>query len=74
MNHIFEQRHERKSPNDCTDTANNIFSVRSRARTGPDAIEHVERRGADVGVNDAFAGGVKGRLWAAKDVLDVPRA
>jgi hypothetical protein len=51
--HVFKEGDNCQRPNNGTNSSNDIFLRRYGARCGPDSIEDIQRRGANIGVNNA---------------------
>lgn len=51
---VFQQRKQRQGPDDRTDTTDYILLGRDGSTGGPNAVEDVKRRSADVGIDDSL--------------------
>jgi len=52
--HVFKEGQKCQGPNDGAKTPNDIFLGRYWARCRPDSIEDIQRRSANIGVNNAY--------------------
>ncbi len=52
--HVFKEGEKCQRPNDGANSSNDIFLGRYGARCGPDSIEDIQRRGADIRVDNAY--------------------